>query len=88
MPGTVYTRTGPGGDPVGRLADFARFAALELLELWPADMSELAGYQRQTRELAGGALELLEQLAELLEGYTTADVAAPPIPCYPRTDDT
>lgn len=75
MPGTTYTRSGPQLDPVGRLADFARFAVEELTDVtgrtYEIDGADPVAY-RASRE-AVRARDALARVAELLEGYTTAD---------------
>lgn len=75
MPGTTYTRTGPELDPVGRLADFARFAVDELAELTARvyDITTEGPTSYRAARHAARARAELARVAELLEGYTTAD---------------
>lgn len=76
--GTTYTRTGPTGDPAGRLADFARFTVEEMQEILYAGGGEigkelqLAGASYRVVELAAKLSGVARRLAEELEAFTTA----------------
>ena len=74
MPGTTYTREGPKGDPLGRLADFARFAEGELEEL--SDQVEALDEHMATPATVGAMRAMWATsrvLARQLDGFTTAD---------------
>ena len=74
MPGTMYTSTGPRNDPIGKLADFARFAQAEFEDL----LHEMEGLTEDkptplTTNSVRHILIELRPLVALLEGFTTAD---------------
>jgi hypothetical protein len=73
--GTTYTRAGPVDDPIGRLANFARFAVDELHAIKAGLRSSSTSDPNVI--LADARLASLafrfEQLAGLLEEYPTAD---------------
>lgn len=81
-PGTTYTRTGPNGDPAGRLADFARYAVAEL--------EEISGLLEPDEQLNHAARRLIghaRALADRLNGYTTtANDDPPPCPVCESTE--
>lgn len=66
MPGTTYTREGPVRDPIGRLADFARFSVTELDEIRTQMLPPLS---ESTKIWLAAARNVTVELA----GYTTAD---------------